>query len=338
MYGWCKMELPKEHMDDIVSSYMRRLPADDPGFDAERLVEKAENDYRPHIRATAAERLGYFREASAVPGLCSNLFDSSTAVNAAKALGMIGDHSAIPYLFQGIERDFGTQRGHMIDSLGMIKDAAAAPKLIKRLFGAIGNRVDDEYMEYYVLAVGRIMASSDDSQVREIEQMLEQELDSCPYMDRPDTGGYDVAVSLPGKVKNAAQLIRQAESMDNDGLMDALIELDARKRDPVDMSRAALEVVRSKVHKCDSAEETRELFDLLTDATKRSKHRTKSSRTERLLQEALKDAGMKLLVLETAKREMGGTLSGGTVKPPRSVPRPQERPVPKTARRSPFSM
>jgi HEAT repeat protein len=92
----------------------------------------------PHIRATAAEVLGYSRDKRAVPSLMAALQDDHASVRkaAAEALGQLRDLRAVDSLVAALQDEYREVREGAAWALGWLGDARA----VEPLRGTLADR------------------------------------------------------------------------------------------------------------------------------------------------------------------------------------------------------
>ncbi|MHC4777982.1 MAG: HEAT repeat domain-containing protein [Planctomycetota bacterium] len=132
---------PGEELRKAVESWIEYLPDDNAmeeigklGRPAELVLFERWTQSRDRHLAVA---LGRLKARSVVPGFVEYLMDDSqeslSRGDAALALGMIGDMSAVPPLINLLDHDDPEMKLHAIRSLGRLRSSEAVPRLIEML-------------------------------------------------------------------------------------------------------------------------------------------------------------------------------------------------------------
>ena len=99
----------------------------------EPLSELVRTDRSPEVRGAAVVALGQIGDPSAVPALKSALGDPENRWRAIRSLGLLRDHSSVPWFIGYLRSTTRMTREFAADALGNIGDRSATPALIEAL-------------------------------------------------------------------------------------------------------------------------------------------------------------------------------------------------------------
>lgn len=122
----------------------------------EELIRVLESDAAPQSKALACQQLAVAGKAAAIPALAALLKDKQLTDYARSGLQLMGDPAAVEALRKSLPDLSGGALCGVIDSLGILRDAAAVPMLAKLASGA-----PDEPAKEALAALGKI--ASDDA-------------------------------------------------------------------------------------------------------------------------------------------------------------------------------